>query len=140
MSSHPQMPFFFYFSGVSKTTKGFKGRVSYSQQELCSCYPELWGNALPSKKTPKPQTRSQRHHTETTFCDRALRYSVALLPQSCLLLLAFFFFSLGTRCTEGTRISTRQHFSYKQYRINNHRAAVPVGRDSTKCWHIYLCS
>lgn len=100
-----------FLLGVSKTTERCEGRVSYSRQEVCSCYPALWGSTLQSKNpyTPKitPSSFTQKLLFVTVLCVIAL----ALLPRSCLPFLAScFFFSLGTRCTRGTQINTRQHF------------------------------
>lgn len=122
----------FYFA-MSKNTKGCERRISYRWPEVFSYYSVLWGNKLQSKKprTPKisPTSITQNLLFVTVLCI----IEPAILPYYRLPFLAFSFLSLGTRCTGGTQINTRQHFSYKQCHINNQRAAVPVGRDSTKC-------
>lgn len=140
MSSHPQMPFFFLFFRSVKNHQGIQGEGFLQPAGallLLSCAVGQRSALKKNPQSPKPAPSgiTQKLLFVTVLCVTAWHYfpnpAFSSLP---------FFFSLGTRCTEGTRISTRQHFSYKQYRINNHRAAVPVGRDSTKCWHIYLCS
>lgn len=123
-----------------KTTKGCKGRISYRWHEVCSYYSVLWGNKLHSKKPHIPKITPRSIAQKLLFVTMLCVTAPALLLHYCLPFLPFSFLSLGTRCTGGTQINTRQHFSYKQCHINNQRAAVPVGRDSTKCWHVYPCS
>lgn len=129
----------FYFA-MSKNTKGCEGRISYRWHEVWSYYSVLWGNKLHSKKPHIPKITPSSITQILLFVTVLCVIAPALLPHYCFPFLAFSFLSLGTRCTGRTRLNTRQHFSYKQYYINNHRASVPVGRDSTKCWHIYPCS
>lgn len=81
-----------FLLGMSKITERCEGRVSYSRQEVCSCYPALWGSTLQSKNphTPKiaPSSFTQKLLFVTVLCVIAL----ALLPHSCLPFLASFFF------------------------------------------------
>lgn len=53
------------------------------------------GQRTALKKTPHPKNRSQRRHTKTTFCDRAMCYSTGItspcLPSLPCLFFSFFF-------------------------------------------------
>lgn len=143
LNLHAVCPIFykylFYFA-MSKNMKGCEGRISYRWHEVCSYYSVLWGNKLHSKNPHTPKITPSIITQKLLFVTGLCVIAPALLPHCCLPFLAFSFLSLGTRCTGGTQINAGQHFSYKQCHINNQRAAVPVGRGSTKFWHVYPCS